>query len=224
MDWRNLYNHALRLGFTAYEARNAVKRSEDMASSARELAERLPATSNTPQTVNAPEGSNLAPVEPFSEPVLVTEQPGAPRPQQLQKTSRGKECRPCTSDHFATCAGVLEEALRFARADGLENDEVVERVALCAEQMNAWERWDAAPESFEDLAEEDKAFLRQWLPKGRSFRHRLNSIQSMEDLEKVAAEAHRLHLNARKELRARIPKPALAEKFETEMGEHFEEV
>lgn len=220
MDWRNLYNHAVRLGFTAYEARDAIKRSEDMASSARELAERLPTTSSPPQTVNAPESSNLAPLEGN----LTEAVQAAPRPQQIQKTSRGKECRPCTSDHFATCAGVLEEALRFARADGLENDEVVERVALCAEQMNAWERWDAAPESFEDLAEEDKAFLRQWLPKGRSFRHRLNSIQSMEDLERVAAEAHRLHLNARKELRARIPKPALAEKFETEMGEHFEEV
>ncbi len=43
MNWGNVFNHVVRLGFNTYEVRSAVKRSEDMASSARELAERLPA-------------------------------------------------------------------------------------------------------------------------------------------------------------------------------------
>ncbi len=169
----------------------------------------LPATQTPPQI--APQDASE-----------ISEAPPAPTPQQLQKSSKGKECRPCTADHLGTCAGILSEAVRFARSEGMEGNEVQERLALCAQEMNAWERWDAAPKSFVELSDEDKGFLRRWLPKGRGFRHEVNSIQSVEDLEKVAADAQRLHLEARKELKARRQSP-LAERFETEMGEHFEE-
>jgi len=97
----------------------------------------------------------------------------------------------------------LSEALRFARSEGMESNEVQERLALCAAELNIWERWDAAPQSLVELPEEDKDFLRRWLPKGRGIRHQLNSVKVIEDLEKTAASASRLHLEARKELRGR---------------------
>lgn len=155
-------------------------------------------------------------------PGVEQETPPLPLVQQIRKTSKGKECRPCTSDHFATCAGILSESLRFARADGMQSDEVQQRLALCAQEMNAWERWDAAPESFVALSDEDKDFLRKWLPKGRGFRHKLNAVESVEQLEMVAADAQRLHLEARKEINTRRQSP-LAEEIEAKLEENFEE-
>lgn len=141
---------------------------------------------------------------------ISTPQPGVTRPQEIQKRQYGAGCQPCTADHLATCAGALAEAIRFARTDGMGSIEVQERLALCAEEMNIWERRDAAPKSFVSLPPEDKEFLRRWLPKGRSFRHRVNQIVSLEDLEGVAAEAQKLHLELRKEIREKA-RPALGE-------------
>jgi len=123
----------------------------------------------------------------------------------------GTGCRSCTADHLATCAGSLAEALRFARGDGIQSAEVQERIALCAEELNIWERRDATPKSFVELPEQDKDFLRRWLPKGRGLRHQLNDIQTIEDLEKTAAHAQRLHLEARKELQSNPNSPFLNE-------------
>ena len=123
----------------------------------------------------------------------------------------GTGCRSCTADHLATCAGSLSEALRFARGDGIQSSEVQERIALCAEELNIWERRDATPKSFVELPEQDKDFLRRWLPKGRGLRHQLNDIQTIEDLEKTAAHAQRLHLEARKELQSNPNSPFLNE-------------
>ncbi len=123
----------------------------------------------------------------------------------------GTGCRSCTADHLATCAGSLAESLRFARGDGIQSTEVQERIALCAEELNIWERRDATPKSFVELPEQDKDFLRRWLPKGRGLRHQLNDIQTIEDLEKTAAHAQRLHLEARKELQSTPNSPFLDE-------------
>jgi len=121
---------------------------------------------------------------------------------QIKITSKlGTGCRPCTSDHLATCAGALSEAIRFARADGVESDDVQQRIALCAEELNIWERWDAAPKSIAELSDQDRDFLRRWLPKGRGLRHQVNKIETLEDLEKAAGHAQQLHLEARKELK-----------------------
>ena len=207
MDGIELGARLVALVFSAYEANCAVRRSRQAATEIRELA-------NGVSSHVIAEGRDIA--LPEHEPQAV------PTLQQLQITSKGKECRPCTADHIATCAGILSEALRFARSDGMESDEVQQRLALCAQEMNTWERWDAAPPSFEALSDADKAFLRRWLPKGRKFRHEVNKVDTIEDLEKAAANAQRLHLEARKELKTGRKSP-LAEKFWVEMGEHFME-
>jgi len=113
----------------------------------------------------------------------------------------GTGCRGCTSKHFGKCAGALSEAIDFARSDGLESAEVERRLAFCDRELDGWEGLDATPESFVTLSDERKVWVRKWLPKGRQFRHQLNSIKTMEDLERVAARAGDLHLEAFKELR-----------------------
>jgi len=146
----------------------------------------------------SPEKATQTTQEPAETPDFVPEQPVG----QIKITARaGTGCRPCTSDHLATCAGALSEAIRFARADGVESDDVQQRIALCAEELNIWERWDAAPKSIAELSDQDRDFLRRWLPKGRGLRHQVNKIETLEDLEKAAGHAQQLHLEARKELK-----------------------
>ena len=191
--------------------------------------EKFLATLQAPESQNKPSSEQKATVITEAVEKVPQKSPPVPRLHQIQKTSAGTGCRPCTADHLSTCAGALSEALRFVRSEGMESNEVQERLALCAEELNIWERRDAAPKSFVDLPDEDKAFLRRWLPKGRWLRHQVNTIQTMEGLEKVAADAQRLHLEARKDLRALghgepTQKSPLSQRFEAEMGEHFEEV
>lgn len=193
MHWLALIGDAInRIPFEKFLIKPRDKR-EDL----KELQEILEAPKNQIQTTSAENKEiTTTPQEAEKQSAL-----GSSIPRQIQITSKGKECRPCTSDHLATCAGILSEALRFARAEGMENDEVQDRIALCAQEMNTWERWDAAPESFVELSDKEKGFLRKWLPKGRGFRHKVNSLETLEQLEEVAALAGRLHKEARKELK-----------------------
>jgi len=135
--------------------------------------------------------------EPAKTPDFVSEKPMG----QIKITSKlGTGCRTCTTDHISTCASFLPEALRFARDEGMASDEVLKRISLCRQELNAWERGDAAPASFADLSDQEKDFLRRWLPRGRKLRHQVNEIRSLEDLEKAAAYAQQLDLEATKEL------------------------
>jgi hypothetical protein len=118
---------------------------------------------------------------------------------------RGTGCRPCTSDHFSTCAGALAEALRFARVDGIEDQQVQDRIALCVEELNIWERVDAAADKLPSLAAPEREFVHRWLPKGRDLRHQLNEIGTLEDLEAAAALARQLSREARTEMRQLRP-------------------
>jgi len=157
----------------------------------------LVSTESQKEAASGEKMATIPPTEkPFDKPIVV---------------KAGTGCRSCTADHLATCAGSLSEALRFARGDGIQSSEVQERIALCAEELNIWERRDATPKSFVELPEQDKDFLRRWLPKGRGLRHQLNDIQTIEDLEKTAAHAQRLHLEARKELQSTPNSPFLDE-------------
>jgi len=132
-------------------------------------------------------------------------QPVAAGPPSALSDRRGTGCRPCTSDHFSTCAGALAEALRFARAAGIEDAQVQDRLALCVEELNIWERVDAAPDKLPSLAAPEREFVRRWLPKGRSLRHQLNEIGTLENLETVGALARTLSREARQEMRQLRP-------------------
>ena len=136
--------------------------------------------------------------------------PVAPKaqPASAQKTpeaQKGTGCVPCTSDHLSTCSGALSEAVRFARTTGIENPEVQGRLALCVDELNIWERVDAAPEKQGSISSAERDFLRRWLPKGRGLRHQVNEVGSLEDLERAAASAQQQSREARTEMRKLRP-------------------
>ncbi|MBU2009440.1 MAG: hypothetical protein KJ624_06375 [Chloroflexi bacterium] len=131
--------------------------------------------------------------------------PATTAPPSATSATRGTGCRPCTSDHFSTCAGALAEALRFARAAGMEDAQVQDRLALCVEELNIWERVDAAPDKLPTLAAPEREFVRRWLPKGRDLRHHLNEIETLENLEATAALARQHSREARTEMRQLRP-------------------
>jgi len=121
------------------------------------------------------------------------------RPIRAKENTVG--CRACTSKHFGKCSGALSEAIDFARDEGIKSEEVEKRLAFCEEQLDTWEGIDATPESYVNLSEEKKAWLREWLPRGRGLRHQLHAVKTMDDLEKAAAHAAQLHQKAWQELR-----------------------
>jgi len=85
-------------------------------------------------------------------------------PQETREAQKGTGCVPCTADHLSTCAGALSEALRFARARGVQDAEVQGRLALCVDELNIWERVDAAADKLAPLSAPEREFLRRWLP------------------------------------------------------------
>lgn len=86
-------------------------------------------------------------------------------------------------------AASLKEALRFARADGMEHPEVQLRLERSEEHVNGLERIRFAPESLQLLDSEMYAKIKQLLPEIREARHiLLNGLVTPDDLEMVAAQ------------------------------------
>jgi len=117
-----------------------------------------------------------------------------------QISQEGKACIPCGSDHFSTVAGGLSEAMRFARNNGIDNDEVLNRIAIAQDELNAFERWDGSPDKLERLPEDEKSFMNDMLDKSRQLRHQISDIKSASDLEKTAAEAQEANKDFRSKL------------------------
>lgn len=102
-------------------------------------------------------------------------------------TSIKRGCLPCSVGHFVTCTGLLNEAMRFARKDGLASDQVIEDVNTCLAELNAMERVDLQPSKMAGLPGWEKDLAIEALELSRQTRHTLESLTSVEDLEKVAA-------------------------------------
>jgi len=98
-------------------------------------------------------------------------------------------CVPCAIGHISTCSGVLSEAMRFARSDGLGSNEVIDRISHCLEELNTMEREDLSPLKIASLPAWEKDLANQALNVSRQTRHKLEGIAVADDLEKTAAEA-----------------------------------
>ena len=97
-------------------------------------------------------------------------------------------CVPCAIGHFGTCSGLLNEAMRFAHSDGIGSNEVVDRVGICLDELNAMERVDLRPEMIVQLADWEKELAQQALAASRATRHTLEAYTSVDALEKAAAD------------------------------------
>lgn len=128
--------------------------------------------------------------------------PRAMNPQEMMvstETTKGTACLPCTRGHLATCAAVLAEAMRFARSEGVAHPEVQDRVEACYEELNAWERFDVAPDKLQALPEAERQVMSRFIPRAREMRHHMEEIESVDALESVAAEARVLSTDLRLE-------------------------
>jgi len=122
----------------------------------------------------------------------------SPRPStstvSIEKASQNTKqniatgCVPCSIGHLGTCTGLLNEAMRFARKDGVGSEEVIKRVNICLDELNALERVDLSPEQTNDLSDWEKELAVQALDLSRTVRHGLEGLSSLEDLEGIAAE------------------------------------
>jgi len=127
--------------------------------------------------------SEVATVEqesPTEEPVSV--------PTSEKATGVATGCVPCSIGHLGTCCGIINEGMRFARKDGIQSDEVISRVNMCLDELNALERVDLRPELIHDLPDWEKALAEQSLSLSRTLRHDLEGLSSVSQLEEIAAK------------------------------------
>lgn len=109
--------------------------------------------------------------------------------------AKGTACLACTSDHLSTVIGALNEAMRFARDGGVEQEEVLRRLEMATDELNICERIDLAPDKTATLGEKEKEVAKWVLPRLRKIRHSLKEVGSTEDLELIAATAIEIREN-----------------------------
>lgn len=109
----------------------------------------------------------------------------------LKDTNIATACLPCTGSHLHACVGLLNEAMRFARKDGISL-EVVKRIDNCLGEIVAAERIDLTPEAIVNLPTKEKEIANEAAMKLREIRHDLENISSPDDLEQIAARAQEL--------------------------------
>jgi hypothetical protein len=95
-------------------------------------------------------------------------------------------CVPCAIGHFSTSATLLNEAVRFKK-DGLTSTQVLDDIAGAIGEQNALERIDLTSAKIEMLPDWEKEMAEKALEKSRELRHMLESVQSMEELQSIAA-------------------------------------
>jgi hypothetical protein len=95
-------------------------------------------------------------------------------------------CLPCAVGHFSASSALLNEAMRFKK-DGLANPQVLDDIAAALGEQNALERIDLTPAKIELLPDWEKEMANIALERSRELRHSLETVQNMDELEKLAA-------------------------------------
>jgi len=119
-------------------------------------------------------------------------------PETMPKTLPAEEkiaaaCVACTVGHFSTSSGLLKEALRF-KGEGMTSQEVLDRIAGALEEQNALEREDLTQEKIQNLPQWERPIAEEALTQSRQLRHRLETIQSIDELEQLAADTRTYYL------------------------------
>lgn len=105
-------------------------------------------------------------------------------------------CVPCSVGHFSTSSKLLNEAVRFAK-DGLTSPQVLEDLASALGEQNALERIDLTPARIDTLPDWEKPLAEEALEKSRELRHRIESVQNIDELRSIAVDTENYfkHLN-----------------------------
>lgn len=156
--------------------------------------------------------------EPYPEPEENTSQD---LPLDTKATTENKAtsvktgCIPCSLGHLGSCSGVLNEAMRFARTEGMESGEVIDRVNICLDELNSLERVDLRPEMTSHLPLWEKELADRVLQGSRATRHKLESISSVSELENLAGDTQSLRNDVGRDwFRHRLSQMSESEKVE----------
>jgi len=135
--------------------------------------------------------------------------PLAPEGESEEEPARGTACLECVRDHLKTASALLNEAVRFARSEGVAHKEVRTRVVIAEDELLAAIRLDLIPAKIKDLPEKEKELARWAAKEMRSLRHDLSDAKTLEDLEKAAARAFELRTEFEgKYFELRTPSPS----------------
>jgi len=96
-------------------------------------------------------------------------------------------CLPCGVSHISASSTFLNEALRFKK-DGLASPQVLDDIAGAIGELNALERIDLTPAKIATLPEWEKEIAEKVSEKSRELRHKLESVQNMDELTQIAVE------------------------------------
>jgi len=131
--------------------------------------------------------------QPFSQEKKRQPAPGVAPPTHAapsEKTSQTENiataCVPCALGHFSTSSGLLNECVRF-KEDGIDSNEILDRVAKILAEQNALERVDLTPEMIQRSPEWERKLAERALAESRRLRHKLEGLESIEQLEEAAA-------------------------------------
>ncbi len=111
----------------------------------------------------------------------------SPVPETVPEQEIATACVPCAVGHFSTSAGLLNEAVRF-KNDGMTSNELIDRVAKAVEEQNTLERVDLTPEKLRNSSEWERELAEEALLKSRDLRHCLETMETVDELEKAAAD------------------------------------
>lgn len=173
MDWLTLISN----GLSRLPLERWLMRPRDGAKSLENFVSTLPKSESIERPPESKEVSQSPPESAKSEP---------------SEETAGTACIPCSINHLSTCSGLLSEAMRFAREDGIDNREVITRIGLCQDELNAMIREDLRPEKVAVLGSQDKQLANKILVSGRDLGHELENLSSVDDLETISAKAQSL--------------------------------
>jgi len=130
---------------------------------------------------------------PNEKPLLATVASTSTLPEEKPTEDIATACLPCAVSHFSTSAGLLNEAVRF-KGEGMTSNEILDRIAGAIEEQNSLERVDLSPVKIQHLPEWERPIAEEALEQSRQLRHRLEGIQSTDELGQVAADTKRYYV------------------------------
>lgn len=122
-------------------------------------------------------------------PLAESKPPETPAQETTERIKEGTACLPCSQGHLSTTSASLSEAVRFARDKGIRDPEVMRRIRIALDELNAMERIDLAPDEITRLKGREKELADWTLKQSRDLRHAITAIKDVNTMEQAAAKA-----------------------------------
>lgn len=106
-----------------------------------------------------------------------------------------KGCIPCALGHVGTCTGLLDEALRFARSEGMENPTTIDRMNKCLDELNTMERGDLTQDQIKLLPKWQQDLAEEVLLASRKTRHQIEDCFDLDSLKGLTADVAQVRGN-----------------------------